>query len=541
MVCNGNHKQRMGIKIGHTYANALDAASERLFWSIVAKEGLIAVGADVSNAFAEAPPPRTPLYLYIDEAYREWWTEHLKRPPIPKECNVVKVHNAIQGHPEASRLWEKHIDHILRELGLKPATHEPCIYTGQIEGKRVIFLRQVDDFAVAATQQTTAETLIQLINSKMRINIKALGVVNRFNGVDMHQTRHYIKITCEKYLYKMLKNHNWLNHQPNLSSPTPLPSDTTFISNLENAIIPNTQEEKQQLRDRMGWHYRQVIGEVIYPMMKCRPDIAFHATKLSQYMDNPAEEHYHALRHLCKYLSDTIYDGIYYWRDKPRMDLPDAPLPKSYHDNYTLEVNPADNIHQLYGYVDADWATDTKHRKSVTEIALLYAGGVVGYRSKYQDTIAHSSTEAEFTAACDAGKMILYFRSLLEDLGIDQPNATVLYEDNNGARMMANAQQPTKRTRHMDIKKFALLDWVERDLLILEGIPTNDNAADHFTKSLGRQLFYRHVDTIMGRRAPADLTRSQSLGTIQTCQKNQPEQLRHSPWTFRHGGGEIRT
>lgn len=95
------------------YANVLDAASERLFWAIVAKEGMIAVGSDFSNAFAEAPPPKAPLYLYIDDAYHKWWTEHLRLLPIPKEHNVVQVCYAIQGHPESARLWEKHIDHIL--------------------------------------------------------------------------------------------------------------------------------------------------------------------------------------------------------------------------------------------------------------------------------------------------------------------------------------------------------------------------------------------------------------------------------------------
>ena len=139
---------------------------------------------------------------------------------------------------------------------------------------------------------------------------------------------------------------------------------------------------------------------------------------------------------------------------------------------------------------------------------LLYAGGAIGYRCKYQDVIAHSSTEAEFTAACDAGKMILFFRSLLEDLGIEQNHATILYEDNNGALMMANAQQPTRRMRHMEIKNFALLDWVEQDLLILHAIKTAQNAADAMTKPLGKQLFYRHADTIMGKRVPVYMKRS---------------------------------
>ncbi len=80
-------------------------------------------------------------------------------------------------------------------------------------------------------------------------------------------------------------------------------------------------------------------------------------------------------------------------------------------------------------------------------------------------------------------KWYYFFRSILDDLGIPQSAATILYEDNNGALLMANAQQPTRRTRRMGIKKFALLDWVEQDLIILQNIETSDNAVDTMTKS----------------------------------------------------------
>jgi len=143
MVCNGSPRQKGTVTIGHTYANALDAASERLFWAIVASEGLIATGADVSNAFAEAPAPKAPLFLYIDDSFRDWWVNHLNKDPIPKECNVVRVNNAIQGHPESPRLWEKHIDRIFKVLGLALAVHEPCIYSGTFNDSRLLFLRQV--------------------------------------------------------------------------------------------------------------------------------------------------------------------------------------------------------------------------------------------------------------------------------------------------------------------------------------------------------------------------------------------------------------
>jgi len=68
MVCDGV-RNRSAQTMGHTYANSLEAPSECLFWAMVAKMGLIAVGADVSNAFAEALPPHMPLYMYIDNAF----------------------------------------------------------------------------------------------------------------------------------------------------------------------------------------------------------------------------------------------------------------------------------------------------------------------------------------------------------------------------------------------------------------------------------------------------------------------------------------
>jgi hypothetical protein len=50
----------------------------------------------------------------------------------------------------------------------------------------------------------------------------------------------------------------------------------------------------------------------------------------------------------------------------------------------------------------------------------------------------------------------------------------------------------------MEIKKKVLLDWVKQDLIILHSITTSDNAAGIMTKSLGKQLFHQHTETIMG-------------------------------------------
>jgi uncharacterized protein Yka (UPF0111/DUF47 family) len=60
----------------------------------------------------------------------------------------------------------------------------------------------------------------------------------------------------------------------------------------------------------------------------------------------------------------------------------------------------------------------------------------------------------------------------------------------------------------MDIKKFALLNWVEQDLIILQSVKTAENAADGLTKPLAKQLFTRHSDTMLGKRIPDYVLRS---------------------------------
>ena len=103
--------------------------------------------------------------------------------------------------------------------------------------------------------------------------------------------------------------------------------------------------------------------------------------------------------------------------------------------------------------------------------------------------------------------MALYLHTLLEELGVPHQQAVLLYEDNAGAFLMANAGKPTQRTRHIDIRHFALLYWVERDLVRLEQISTSLNTAGILTKSTPRIIFHRHNDVLMRKISPTSFVR----------------------------------
>ena len=86
------------VTLGETYAGSLDQTGARIFWAATAINNYITIGADASNAFAEAPPPKDPLYVIVDQQYRDWHADRFpNEPPIPIG-HVLPVQGALQGH-----------------------------------------------------------------------------------------------------------------------------------------------------------------------------------------------------------------------------------------------------------------------------------------------------------------------------------------------------------------------------------------------------------------------------------------------------------
>jgi hypothetical protein len=143
-------------------------------------------------------------------------------------------------------------------------------------------------------------------------------------------------------------------------------------------------------------------------MIKCRPDILFHISKLSQSLANPAKEHYEAVKLVSQYLAMTIEEGFYFWHEKPRMDLPEGPKPTPYPDTYVFHKDFSAIERVMYALSDSDWASCRKTRNAITGGIVMLAGAAIGYKTKFQNAVALSSTEAEWVAACEVGKMILF-------------------------------------------------------------------------------------------------------------------------------------
>jgi hypothetical protein len=360
-VCDGSTCSGMVRVLAETYANCINQTSACLFYAIAAAENLLVFGANVSNAFAKAPPPKQGFYIRPNRAFNDWWVKHKHLPPIPLG-HIIPIFSAMQGHPESPRLWEKHADEILRKIGLTPTIHEPCLYSGNVNSKRVLFLRQVNDFAIAAPDAHTSEILMDLINNRMKKPIKQQGYLDMYNGVDVLQTRYYIKINVKTYINKIFELYftTWMKTSyPSPARSTPLPSDATWLKKFNAAVGDSNPTAQACLTKSMQLNYRSGVGELIWAMTTCQPDLAYTSVKLSQSNSCPHELHFHGLKHALKLIYNSCKDGLYFWRTAPRMELPKDPLPPIHSNKQDILLDdwPQFNATTAHAYADSDWAT----------------------------------------------------------------------------------------------------------------------------------------------------------------------------------------
>ena len=209
--------------------------------------------------------------------------------------------------------------------------------------------------------------------------------------------------------------------------------------------------------------YASAVGSLMYAMLCTRPDIYYAIGIVSRYQSNPGLAHWIAVRHILKYLRRTR--------------------------NYMLIYSGAD-LNPI-GYTDFDFMSDKESRKSTSGSVFTLRGGVLVWRSVKQSSIADSTMEAEYIAACEetkeAGLLKKFFIDLEVIRNMDKP--IVLYRDNSGA--VANSKEPRshKRGKHIETKYHLIREIVHRGDMDVMKIASQDNLADPFTKTLPAKSF----------------------------------------------------
>ena len=134
----------------------------------------------------------------------------------------------------------------------------------------------------------------------------------------------------------------------------------------------------------------------MYAMISTRPDVSYALSVTSRYQSDPGEGHWIAVKNILKYLRRTkdvflVYGGV-----------------------EELVV---------MGYTDASFQIDKDDSKSQSGYEFTINGGAVSWKSSKQETVADSTTEAEYIVVSEAAKEGVWIRKFLIELGVF-PNAS---------------------------------------------------------------------------------------------------------------------
>ena len=145
--------------------------------------------------------------------------------------------------------------------------------------------------------------------------------------------------------------------------------------------------------------------------------------------------------------------------------------------------------------------TDSDSRKSTSGSVFTLGGGAVIWRSIKQSCIADSTMEAEYVAACEAAKEVVWLRQFLIDLEVvlSANKQITIHCDNSGAVVNSKEPRSHKRGKHIERKYHLLREIVHRGDVTITKIASAENLADPFTKALPQKSFDGHLENMRMR------------------------------------------
>jgi hypothetical protein len=322
----------------------------------------------------------------------------------------------------------------------------------------------VDDLLIGTKTISEMDELKGMIKRMLPVTDK--GPLTHYLNIWFKRNRSKRTITLNQSL-KITK----LLNDPQLSKEDLLvirkPRKTPASSNI--TLTSDMCPTKEQLGGR-NYPYRSILGQVLYIAITTRPDIVPAVSACGKFAENPGVAHWEALLRILAYLHGTQH--------------------------LILELGEVSKDIVLTAYADADWAGDLDKRKSRSGYVVLCNKSPIIWSSKLQNSVALSSTEAEYVSLSITARDVIWCRTLLCELGFEQSNATVIYEDNDSCIKIANSPRKHPGIKHVDIRYHFIKDRIASKEIILQRKSTTDMVADLFTKQLAVQLFEKHRDSL---------------------------------------------
>jgi hypothetical protein len=121
---------------------------------------------------------------------------------------------------------------------------------------------------------------------------------------------------------------------------------------------------------------------------------------------------------------------------------------------------------------------------------------MISWFSRKQTSVALSTTEAEYIAACSASSEAVWLRKLLAGLFDLELEATCIWCDNQSCVKLSENPVFHDKSKHIEIRYHYIRDMVQKGAVKLQYVATDEQIADVLTKPLSRVKFVYFRDKL---------------------------------------------
>ena len=431
--------QRHGIDSEEVFAPVARIETVRFLIALAASHGWQIHHLDVKTAFLNGDL-KEDVYVTQPEGFVVEGSEH----------KVYKLHKALYGLKQAPRAWNEKLNKVLGEMKFIKCSKEPSLYRKQEKKHLLLVAVYVDDLLVTGSSIDMIEEFKAGMSACFEMS--DLGLLTYYLGIEVIQYDGGIKIVQERYAKKILEE-SGMSECNAVQAP------------MDSGLKLSMAKDEQSVDEK---EYRRQIGCLRY-LIHTRPDLSYSVGVLSRYMHEPKVSHAGALKQVLRYLKGSMSYGLSYKKAGRR---------------------------ELEGYVDSGHNIDEDDGRSTTGHIFYLDDCPISWYSTKQETVAHSSCEAEFMAATEAAKQAIWLQELLEAVSKETYKRTTIYIDNKSAIALTKNLVFHGRSKHIHKRYHFIRECVENEQIEVLHMPGNKQKADILTKALGRIKFKEMRDLI---------------------------------------------
>jgi len=407
-------------------------------------------GLDIENAFLESDLDEKIHMNLPKDVY-----SHKDGNPI-----VVTLKKSLYGLKQAGELFYKLMRRILtsEECGMKCCIHDMCVFrlVDEETHERVYVSLWVDDIIVTGNSTKIVQRITKCIGSKVT-KLCDLGEITRYIGIDMVRNRekHTMELTQVPYTKAVIEKHG-----PNLK-PTNVP-----LNPYHDYRAKNEGEVKSPLHTE--------LGSLRYLADRTKPTLQCPLSLLQTGALNPTQVQIDGVKHIIRYLTGTISDGLTFARG--------------------LETDP---LVELFGMCDASYIPSYDSRGQLGfALFLNLNSGAIEAKSCKDSTVSTSATHVELKAMYLLVLAVIWARGFLAELGFEQQTPTTIWTDSSSALLLATTFQLSNKSQHLTMRINAIHQEVLNGTIVIKYIDTEGNTVDVLTKALPVESFKRHTHSL---------------------------------------------